>query len=115
MKNGSLGTVEWIEGGVLQVKLVGPRIRAWRSTPKISADVRSVAMATALLAVWLYVLPLSQIASQRIERHQLEASIEDLTKRGADRSQHVRTDETVDAYSSIWSPAASANRAVMCT
>ena len=33
VKNGSLGTVERIEDGVLQVKLEGPATRGWRSIP----------------------------------------------------------------------------------
>jgi hypothetical protein len=45
--------------------------------------VAAVAMAIALLAVWWYVPPLSQIRALRAEQAQLEASIEDLHQRGA--------------------------------
>jgi hypothetical protein len=40
-------------------------------------------MAIALLGVRFYAPPLSEIAARRAERDQLEASIADLTKRGA--------------------------------
>lgn len=46
------------------------------------------AVAIAFLAVWWYVPPLAEIAERRAERDQLEASIEDLTKSGADQTQH---------------------------
>lgn len=42
-----------------------------------------VAMAIALLGVWWYVPSQSDIAARRAERDELQASIDDLTKRGA--------------------------------
>jgi hypothetical protein len=57
-------------------------VSLWRSTLQ-HAVVALSAIAVTLLAVWWYVPPLSEINDRRAERDQLEASIADLTKRGA--------------------------------
>jgi hypothetical protein len=58
------------------------RLSLWRAAWQ-HALVALVAMAIALLAVWWYVPPLSEITARRAELDQLQASIEDLSKRGA--------------------------------
>jgi uncharacterized protein YukE len=58
------------------------RLSLWRAAGQ-HAMVAVVAMAIALLAVWWYVPPISEITARRAERDQLEASIADLNKRGA--------------------------------
>jgi hypothetical protein len=54
----------------------------WRAALQHLA-VAVVAMAIALLGVWWYVPSQSDIAARRAERDELQASIDDLTKRGA--------------------------------
>jgi hypothetical protein len=54
----------------------------WRASLQHLA-VAVVAMAIALLGVWWYVPSQSDIAARRAERDALQASIDDLTKRGA--------------------------------
>ena len=54
----------------------------WRASLQHLA-VAVVAMAIALLGVWWYVPSQSDIAARRAERAELQASIDDLTKRGA--------------------------------
>ncbi len=54
----------------------------WRASLQHLA-VAVVAMAIALLGVWWYVPSQSDIAARRAERDELQASIDDLTKRGA--------------------------------
>jgi hypothetical protein len=54
----------------------------WRASLQHLA-VAVVAMAVALLGVWWYVPSQSDIAARRAERDELQASIDDLTKRGA--------------------------------
>ena len=54
----------------------------WRASLQHLA-VAVVAMAIALLGVWWYVPPQSDIAARRAELDELQASIDDLTKRGA--------------------------------
>ncbi len=58
------------------------RLSLWRAAWQ-HAMVAVVAMAIALLAVWWYVPPLSEITARRAALDQLEASIENLHKRGA--------------------------------
>lgn len=70
-----------IQQAALALKAI-QRLSLWRAAWQ-HAIVAAVAMAIALLAVWWYVPPLAEIAARRAERDQLEASIEDLTKRGA--------------------------------
>jgi hypothetical protein len=47
------------------------------------AVVALMAIAVTLTVVWWYVPPLAEITARRAERDQLEASIDDLSKRGA--------------------------------
>jgi hypothetical protein len=54
----------------------------WRASLQHLA-VAVVAMAIALLGVWWYVPSQSDIAARRAERDELQASIDDLTRRGA--------------------------------
>jgi hypothetical protein len=54
----------------------------WRASLQHLA-VAVVAMVIALLGVWWYVPSMSDIAARRAERAELQASIDDLTKRGA--------------------------------
>lgn len=54
----------------------------WRASLQHLA-VAVVAMAIALLGVWWYVPSQSDITARRAERAELQASIDDLTKRGA--------------------------------
>jgi hypothetical protein len=58
------------------------RLSLWRAAWQ-HAVVALVAMAIALLAVWWYVPPMSEITALRTERDQLTASIENLSQRGA--------------------------------
>jgi hypothetical protein len=52
-----------------------------RARGKLGARLRC--KSTGAVAVWLYVPPLSGITARRAKHDQFEASIEDLTKRGA--------------------------------
>jgi hypothetical protein len=58
------------------------RFSLWQAALQHVA-VAIVAIVVTLLAVWWYVPPLSEITDRRAERDQLEASIAELTKRGA--------------------------------
>lgn len=58
------------------------RFSLWRASLQHLA-VAVVAMAIALLGVWWYVPSQGDIAARRAERDELQASIDDLTKRGA--------------------------------
>jgi len=58
------------------------RLSLWRAAWQ-HAVVAAVAMVITLIAVWLYVPPLSEITALRAEHAQLEASIQDLNQRGA--------------------------------
>ena len=58
------------------------RFSLWRASLQHVA-VASMAIAVTLLVVWWYVPPLSEITDRRAERDQLDASIAELTTRGA--------------------------------
>jgi hypothetical protein len=58
------------------------RFSLWRAAWQHAVLV-VVAVAITLLAVWAYVPPLSEIIALRAEKEQLQASVDDLHKRGA--------------------------------
>jgi hypothetical protein len=63
------------------VRTAAPDLDLGVSAPNLAVAV--VAMVIAVLGVWWYVPSLSEITARRVERDQLQASIEDLNIRGA--------------------------------